>query len=330
VIIVQKIVKLFSRPAVAAAEAVEVAPAANVALQALPIWARQVDTARLQTEDAIIALSGRFAGIVGKLDAALAASELSGGSGSELSSALSAGRTELMQVIETLTAVHASRSALADQIRSLAVYSGELGKMAGEVEMIAFQTNMLALNAAIEAAHAGELGKGFAVVAHEVRQLSNAARDTGKSIAQKIGLVNDSLSSIIQTNEQAAQRESEALRESGSRIQGVLGRFGEMSAGLAHSAENLRAESAAIKDEVGESLVQLQFQDRVGQILAQVVDTMRDLERRNSVPASFTQTAANEFMSDMSRSYTTDEQRRNHQGDTTQPAAAQPQSIEFF
>lgn len=322
------IVKLFERTE---REPVPPLPAGtadgNVCVRAIPIWARQVETARGQTEAAIVSLSARFAGIVGKLDAALAASELSGG-GSEIAKTLNDGKRELTEVMQALTAVHESRQALAGQIRALAAYSDELSKMAGEVEMIAFQTNMLALNAAIEAAHAGESGKGFAVVAHEVRNLSTAARDTGKSIGEKIALVHDSLQQIIETNEDAAQREGDALKQSGLRIHGMLGRFGDLSVGLARSSDNLRRESAAIKGEVEESLVQLQFQDRVGQILAQVVGSMNDLDSRTSATGGLSQVAADEFLTQMSRTYTTDEQRRNHRGEIRDAAPAQ--DVEFF
>ena len=68
---------------------------------------------------------------------------------------------------------------------------------------------MLSLNAAIEAAHAGESGKGFAVVADEVRALSNAARDTGKQITKKVGLINDALARSLR--DEGARREQEAL-----------------------------------------------------------------------------------------------------------------------
>jgi len=301
--------------------------AGEVCIEALPIWTKQVETAREQTEQAIVALSTRFAGIVAKLDAALDASHSnSGASGTDLVRVMADGRQELSLVMQALTAIHESRTELAAQIRALAVYSSELDKMAGEVEMIAFQTNMLSLNAAIEAAHAGEAGRGFAVVAHEVRNLSNASRETGKSIAQKISQVHDSLAKIIENNEQAAVREGEALHDSSSRIQSVLGRFGEMSEGLARSTEQLRRESAAIKDEVGESLVQLQFQDRVGQILSQVVGSMRDLEQRSGAPAQ--SISIDDYLAQMTCSYTTEEQRRNHQGEPIAPVAAQ--AVEFF
>jgi methyl-accepting chemotaxis protein len=308
-------------------------PAEAVCLQALPIWSKQIETARLQTEEAIVALSARFSAIVNRLDLALDASENNSSSG-ELAHALQEGRQELARVMDALKEVHQSRSTLAEQIRALAVHSGELAKMASEVEMIAFQTNMLALNAAIEAAHVGEAGRGFAVVAHEVRNLATASRDTGKGITEKISLVNQSLTQIIDINETVSARESAALRDSGERIQGVLGQFGEMSAQLATSSENLRRESSVIKDEIAESMVQLQFQDRVGQIMAQVVGSMRDLEERSS--AEHPPIDAEAYLAQMSSSYTTEEQRRNHQesaAHSVQPAVAAAQGaseIEFF
>ncbi|MBL8268458.1 methyl-accepting chemotaxis protein [Steroidobacter sp.] len=337
----ERVVKLFSRAAATPPPAKQEANAADgICIQALPIWTKQVETARVQTEEAIVALSGRFAGIVGRLDLALDASRHNAG-GADLAQALDEGKRELAQVMSALNEVHRSRTTMAEQIRSLTVHSSELAKMASEVEQIAFQTNMLALNAAIEAAHAGEAGRGFAVVAHEVRNLANASRETGKGITQKISLVNESLSQIIETNETVSAREGVALHDSGNRIQGVLGRFGDMSAGLAQSTEDLRRESSAIKNEIEESMVQLQFQDRVGQIMAQVVGSMRDLDERANAVASGTQASIDVegYMAQMVSSYTTDEQRRNHQasGSSNEVGAAPVtlkvqggQDIEFF
>ncbi len=335
-----RVVKLFSRSRPATEAKAESSAAEAVCLQALPIWSKQIETARVQTEEAIVALSARFAAIVGRLDLALDASQHNGGA--ELSQALDEGKRELARVMDALNEIHQSRSTLAEQIRSLAAHSSELAKMASEVEMIAFQTNMLALNAAIEAAHVGDAGRGFAVVAHEVRNLANASRDTGKGITQKIALVNQSLAQIIDTNETVSVREGEALRDSGSRIQGVLVQFSEMSEGLARSSEDLRREGGVIKDEITESMVQLQFQDRVGQIMAQVVGSMRELDESARAVSNGEQSSidATAYMAQMASTYTTDEQRRNHQAsaspqDTTSepPATLKVQGgsdIEYF
>ncbi|AMN47962.1 hypothetical protein ACG33_12815 [Steroidobacter denitrificans] len=305
--------------------------AERACIEALPIWVKQIDTARLQTEEAIVALSARFAGIAASLEATLkAAPQNDEVSGSGLITTLNDGKQQLAHVMGELAAIQESRTVLAGEIRSLAAYTTELGKMAEEVGMVAFQTNMLALNAAIEAAHAGEAGKGFAVVAHEVRQLSNASRKTGTMIVEKIGAINDSLAHIIATNEQAAEREGIAVRDSCARIQDVLSRFSCMSLEMSRSSEDLRERSRDIQNEVAESLVQLQFQDRVGQILTQAVSSMRDLHQQAGVLALNDEpdAAVAEYLAQMARSYTTQEQRRNHDGGAAEKVTTQ--AIEFF
>lgn len=321
---------LRKKPEMAAAQS-QPNVAGQVCIEALPIWVKQIDTAREQTEEAIVALSARFAGIAASLDAALkTAPQNADVSGNNLVTTLNDGKQQLAHVMDELAAIQESRTALASEIRSLAAYTTELGKMAEEVGMVAFQTNMLALNAAIEAAHAGEAGKGFAVVAHEVRQLSNASRKTGTMIVEKIGAINESLAHIIDTNEQAAEREGVAVRDSCARIQDVLSRFSSMSLEMSRSSEDLRERSRDIKNEVSESLVQLQFQDRVGQILAQAVSSMRDLHEQAGVLASSNEpeTVVSEYLAEMARSYTTQEQRRNHEGGSVEKVTTQ--AIEFF
>jgi methyl-accepting chemotaxis protein len=295
----------------------ETSARSSAALQSVPIWARQVETARRQTEDAIVALTARFAGTVNRLDKMLSSQDRDGSS--QARTATRENETDLTLVVDALKAIQKSRDELATEIRRLVGYTEELRKMASDVESIAFQTNMLALNAAIEAAHAGTAGQGFAVVAHEVRNLSTAARDTGKRIAQKVGAVSDALMQIGNSSERLSERDQKAVRASEERIQSVLDRFADNAARLEQVAEESRTQSAQIKGEIGEALVQLQFQDRVGQILAQVVSTMNDLGSARG---------AQEHMQKMMRSYTTEEQRRNHHGLTTDAVA--PQDVTFF
>jgi methyl-accepting chemotaxis protein len=306
----------------------------SLCVGALPILAKQIENARQQSEEAILALSTQFRGIVSSLDGAMAASEKgSGDGGRDLRTAMEEGRQQLLKVIDALTSVRDSRAALVSEIRSLNVYTVELADMAKDVEMIAFKTNMLALNAAIEAAHAsGEVGRGFAVVANEVRQLSIASRDTGKTIGAKIAVINDRLRSIVGANEQAVEREATAVRDSEERIGSVLQEFGGMTERLLKSAEQFRGEGESIKSEVMESMVQLQFQDRVGQILSHVVKSIGDLTENAAAMNAAGEPAetgdAADYLAEIAQSYTTDEQRRIHEGATA--AAAAPQAAEFF
>jgi methyl-accepting chemotaxis protein len=279
----------------------------------LPIWSRQIETSRKQTEDAIVALSARFSAIVQRIESALDTS----GTGSQQDARAEAERSrgDLALVIDSLKAIQQSRNELVGQIRVLTEYTAELHKMATEVDQIGFRTNMLSLNAAIEAAHAGESGKGFAVVATEVRALSNAARDTGKQITKKVGLINEALIQIGRTNEEVAARDDQAVQTSDEKIRAVIARFESSTQALTESAHQSHVESAAIKAEICESLVALQFQDRVGQILAQVAASMNDLtDKAACATAAEAGQLAREHADQMMGTYTTEEQKQNHQG----------------
>jgi len=295
-------------------------------LEALPIWARQIETSRSQTEDAVISLSERFCGVVQRLDAALGREESVGHQ--DVSAQMRDSERDLKLVMDALRAIQQSRDALADEIRGLAAYTEDVQGMASEVQSIAFQTNVLALNAAIEAAHAGERGKGFAVVAHEVRALSNAARDTGKRITQRVTLISEALGKISEANEIVTQRDQREVKNSEANIGAVLDRFMQSSSQFAETARRSTEQSRAIKSEVEESLVQLQFQDRVSQILTQVVSSITDMTEwagSDSAPPHSDQRA---HIAHMLGSYATEEQRRNHQGLAVDAVA--PQAVTFF
>src|SRR5262249_10273087 len=157
-----------------------------------------------------------------------------------------------------------------DKVQGLAQFVRELKEMAGDVASIAAQTNLLALNAAIEAARAGERGRGFAVVAREVRVLSNQSAEMGRRIAEKVALVSAAIVATSEAAQQSGELEQQSMRASEETIATVLNSFRNVTAALAQSSQLLKDESVGIKYEVGEALVQLQFQDRVTQIMSHV------------------------------------------------------------
>lgn len=252
---------------------VEAAVLAAACSQPLPVWAQQIDTARLQMQAAVASLTRRFEHIASRLDAALDAAR-SQADADTVAQDTAAGQHLLARVIETLRAIRASRDAQAREICGLAAYSNELRKMSNDIESIAFKTNVLAHNAAIEATHAGNVGRGFAAVAEEVRQLSAAARDTGKSVSRTVGLIDSALARIVITNEHVSIHEQTAVTESEQQVRTVLERFRQRTQLLIELAARFSSESESVKAEVGEALAQLQFQDRTKRILQQVVASM--------------------------------------------------------
>ncbi|NRR32111.1 chemotaxis protein [Oxalobacteraceae bacterium] len=241
----------------------------------LPIWGRHIESSRSQMEEAVADLAGRFSNIVDRLDNALNVSSLDGQSGAKpLAEVFSHSETQLGSVVASMQSAMSSKKAMLDQIKQLERFTRELRDMAEGVASIAAQTNLLALNAAIEAARAGPAGRGFAVVAQEVRLLSNRSAETGRNIANRVGLISDAILSTSQAAEQSSAREDQSLQSAEGMIAAVLNEFRTVTDALEESAALLKQESIGIQGEVGEALVQLQFQDRVSQVMTHVRENM--------------------------------------------------------
>ena len=312
--------------------------------KAAPIWVKQIETARSQTEEGITEVVARFAAIVERLHASVAASQQAAGGGDGVEggcvvSVLSRSEADLVAVIRSMDAERHERAAMVQDVRELIAYTADLKKMATDVGEIASQTNLLALNAAIEAARAGEAGRGFAVVADEVRKLSNLSSDTGKKMAEKVNIINQAITGVISAAERFSEEDTRSVAEAEKTIHNVLGNFKEVASGLCESSEMLRHESEGIREEISDTLVYLQFQDRVSQILAHVRDNLDGLhvhltqysaERSSGGSPAID---ANAWLNEMALGYTTAEQRRNHRdgkAGTAQVAAPDATEITFF
>ncbi|MEE4919635.1 methyl-accepting chemotaxis protein [Pseudomonas alliivorans] len=309
----------------------------EVLLGAMPIWAKQVESSRQQTETAIIELTSRFTGISERLQETVqasqqAAGELDGQNANGALKVLAQSDSELSQVIDSLKATQASRDQTLTQVRGLTAYTGELRTMAADVAAIAAQTNLLALNAAIEAARAGEAGRGFAVVADAVRSLSSKSSETGQQMSAKVDIINNAITQLVEAASSGADQDSHSVTESEQSIQHVLQRFQSITGRLAESADLLKQESYGIRDEMTEVLVSLQFQDRVSQILTHVRDNIDSLhthlQQSSQSPDDAVAINAREWLARMESTYATDEQRRTHRGESA--AQQNSQEITFF
>ncbi|RKT58834.1 methyl-accepting chemotaxis protein [Azonexus fungiphilus] len=291
----------------------------ELCVEVLPLWASQIDIVHRQTEESITALSQRFASLSEGVQKAVASAR--SGEGVDLVSLLADSEAELNGIIASLQGTLANKDALLQQVRELSAMTSELESMARDVGEIAKQTNLLALNAAIEAARAGEAGRGFAVVADEVRKLSSLSGETGRKIAETVAVVNQGIGTTLASSQQYAAEELRLIDDAGTHIGEVVTRFRDAAEVLVDNASALTRQGEHIGHEIGDVLVALQFQDRVGQILDHVRIDLRQLEERLRLasgevaagrPAG--QLDASAWLNDMARQFTTPEQHRLHAG----------------
>nr|WP_307727765.1 methyl-accepting chemotaxis protein [Massilia sp. TS11] len=279
--------------------------------EVLPVWLRHLLTVRGQSEDAVNALIGSFSTLLQQFDAAGfdTVSHAPDNKQQTTMSLLTLCQRELGPVIHCLEGVVDSKAGLLGHIRSLSGDVTELRELAAEVSLIAAQTNILAINASIEAARAGDAGRGFAVIANEVRRLSQASNDIGQRITSRMAQVSQTMGATLAAAADADVADREAIGASRSVMEDVLGHVSE----LAEHSEELRARGAAIKGEVSNLLVALQFQDRIRQILEVVTGDIerltQTLEARTPLPDPA------DWLAGLAGHYTMHEERATHEQD---------------
>lgn len=287
----------------------------------LPLWERHVQLAREQTEEAASDLARQFSAINQQLEQTLA----QGSEGDGVFGVIRSAQDELPKAISALDETRPQRDQFLVEINELSTFVSELQQMAEGVAKIASQTNLLALNAAIEAARAGEAGRGFSVVADEVRKLSSMSGETGTRITEKVHVMGGSMSQMVVRAEQMSTLEQEKIEHAGRIVSRVLG---ELSGGvqqLEQRVQLLQQGSREVEQAVTQVLVQLQFQDRVSQIVGHVTDDMRRLQARLQEEGEID---CQGWLRQLESSYTTLEQQRVHSGDAR--AHVEQSSVTFF
>jgi methyl-accepting chemotaxis protein len=296
----------------------------------LPVWLDHVGAVKSQTEEAITQLLISFSSITEQFEAA--GFKGAGGSSSEgpetTISLLTLCERELRPVISSMTKILDSKNTLVSSVHDLSLVAVELQDMASSVGHIAAQTNLLAINAAIEAARAGDSGRGFAVIAKEIRHLSQVSAQAGKQITDRMANVTKMMKATIDVATKASVDDKLAIELSGSVVQDVLGHVHELGA----NAEKMRGQGNIIRSDIENLLVNLQFQDRVSQIIS-VIDgdikrLMDAIESESAVPG------ADEWLSDLRRLYTMNDQHQVHapktKGDREQVSSPAAEETVFF
>lgn len=291
--------------------------------QVAPVWAGHIENSRAQMEEAITALAQRFSIIVDRLENAVRtagqATANVEGSDHGLVAIFTSSEQELTHVLNSQSTAMASMNAMLEKVESLNQFTKQLEDMASEVAKIAAQTNLLALNAAIEAARAGDLGRGFSVVAKEFRMLSNQSGDTGQRITEMVRVISEAITSTCKVAQESVRQEDGSLHGAQERIGAVLGELRSVTDALVTSSDLLKQETLTIHGDIADALVQLQFQDRVSQILTQVKlnieqfpTYLADYEQQCLSSGKLEILDAGAFLAEMRKNYVMKDQHLTH------------------
>ncbi|PWI33589.1 hypothetical protein DI392_08975 [Vibrio albus] len=305
--------------------------------QIAPIWQRQLRSCSSQMEDNISTLTEKFAVLATEIGQVTQASHLSDEGHVLHEDELD--RHQLENVEGQFIEIENSNRQLSTRISNLTQYTTELESMASDVGAIADQTSLLALNAAIEAARAGESGRGFAVVADEVRKLSAQSGETGSHIIEKMEEVAGIVQELSKVSEQTNESITDAIASSQTVVDGVIDHLTTRGDKLKDEGNKLLTLSLQAHGEIEQMLVAFQFQDRISQILGQVVSSMSQMEalaeeRHQSRSTDRIPEPLNvqELIDSMKEDYVTSEQFINHSNDGSRRNTndAAPSSVSFF
>jgi methyl-accepting chemotaxis protein len=154
-----------------------------------------------------------------------------------------------------------------------------------------------------------------------VRKLSRSSGDVGRRITETIESVNEAIEDTLKISHCFAKQDKETLGNAEHIIATVLRRFNAAAAGLLDSEELLRSENKAINSEIADVFVDLQFQDRVSQILTLVGSDLNKLEQhlddlKNGQTSGelVTSIDVDQWLEELSMTYTMEEQLAAHDG----------------
>jgi len=308
----------------------------TVCREILPLMARHVETSRSTTDQAITALSSRF----GSLSARLR--EVVDATGSRMTTQIDQqyedARVALSLVADSQQASARREAEAYAEIQTLEDKIEGLNAMTLEVTKIAEQINLLALNAAIEAARAGEHGRGFSVVADEVRNLAGLSSQTGERMCATVSEVTTAIGATLSRATSSASALDASERGNAHLIDETLNRMFGFLRTSERDAEHLRTVGDDIRAELDDVLVELQFQDRVSQILGHVIaNSERVVGVVDEARASRLETDRlgvvdlTPVLADIREGYSTTEERLNHNAPgAVAGVAAEASELTFF
>lgn len=162
----------------------------------------------------------------------------------------------------------------------------DINGLVAAIRKITRQTRLLALNAAIEAQAAGEAGDGFAVVAAEVKSLSSDIHNLSNHMETCLHDVSESIAQSYASLKASAEidmSENILLR---AKVGDIMDSICEQNSAFQAMLQDASATSHDIAQTIAQTVVSLQFQDRVCQYLRNGAEALRMFSHATEPPTA--------------------------------------------
>ena len=308
--------------------------------QVVPVWGKQLDISRDAASHGLDKLLETFANLSGTLGNL--AQQLDQGRPTLDAGAIdgvladgSPGHAALAALMAPSQRAFAQRDAAVAELGHCANAVIELRQLGRQAREIGKHTRLVAFNASIEAnrgsgqggAQGSKSDSGSQAVANETRMLAGRMAEVGEQVDRLVARLEKSLTPArlhAEINDTPADELQLELalraRESLNALMAGLG-------GAMHSSHEVRAAASALQAQLEETFVLFQFGDRISQMLSIISNDMQNFGRWVGANPYATQSDAADWLANLERGYTTDEQRAQHHGNVHIDRGSE---IEFF
>ena len=270
-----------------AAIASHVIPAIDDCLPHFGRLSEQLRQTSSQIESSVVSVCGSFQAIAERARAAvtqttsfLDAEADKDSSKSSFESLVATCSRTLVKTLETSEEAAVAAERAIERVSNMEEVSNSICQTLTKLESVARASRMLAMNARIEAVHAGELGAGFNVVAVEVASQSNQVRDLASHVDALTNQLREQASTTVTDLRSMAQRERQRLEQSRSEVGATLEDLRAAHQAMKQALTNMNEQSALLANDIGSAVRQMQFQDRVSQQIAHVVQDLETLHAK--------------------------------------------------
>ena len=304
--------------------------------QVVPVWGKQLDIGRDAASDGLGKLLETFAKLAGTLGSL--AQQLDQGRPTLDAGAIegvladgSPGHAALAALLAPSQRAFAQRDAAVAELGHCANAVIELRQLGRQAREIGKHTRLVAFNASIEASRGSGLGaandSGSQAVANETRMLAGRMAEVGEQVERLVGRLEKTLTPARLHAEINDTPADELQLELALRARESLNAMMAGLGGAMHSSNEVRAAASALQAQLEETFVLFQFGDRISQMLSIISNDMQNFGRWVGANPYATQSDAADWLANLERGYTMDEQRSQHHGNVHVDRGSE---IEFF